>query len=842
MTPRPRRAAALFLAAWTAAGPAAASAAPFELTVDSIMRGPGLVGNPPDELRWSGDSRELFFEWKLAGEDEDSTWVVSVDRPQPRRLSEDERRLAPATSGAWDATGRRLAFVEMGDIVVVDTVARTRRQLTRTAAAEDDPRWARRDTAVTFIRDNSLYVLPVTGGGDGLVQVVDVGPPKPSPAPTEAQKLLRDEERKLLQAVAEAADKKKRDEEKKKRAAPPRFEITDKQRVTDGLLSPDERHVFLLVVDKADGARAPDIPRYVTESAYTESTPARTNVGDAQERERLAVFDLQTGKPVWASGAFAGPASLSDAGAVARPPPSTPSPTPSPEPSPSPAAPEPQYRETVWSMPIVSPDGRFAVAAVSSFDLQDRWIVAVDPATGAIRVLHHEHGDAWVRDLGTGSYDASNFGFLPDGRTVFFLSEHTGWMHLYTVPADGGPVRALTSGEWEVGAADLAPGKRTFLISTTEAHPGERQLYTVPVDGGPRTRLTTLTGHNTGVLSPDERTLGLLHSSGNRPPEVYLAPARPAGALTQVTTSTTPEWRSYPWVDPQLVAIPARDGVKVPARLYTPEMVGKTRDPKKPAAIFIHGAGYLQNAHRYWSHVLPRVHVPPPARGPRLRRPRPRLPRQRGLRPRLAHRHLPPHGRQGPGGRAGRRGLSRLPEHGVDPARIGVYGGSYGGFLTLMALFTSPRHLRRRRRAAPGHGLGTLQPRLHVQDPERAHQRPRGLPHELADLLRGRAGRAAPHLPRARGRQRPRPGLDPPRAAPHRAPEGRLGARALSRGEARLRGGDELGRRVPPHPEAVRDPRARGGGPEALPAGRALTCRPGITPSSSSTTTTTTAR
>ena len=76
------------------------------------------------------------------------------------------------------------------------------------------------------------------------------------------------------------------------------------------------------------------------------------------------------------------------------------------------------------------------------------------------------------------------------------------------------------------------------------------------------------------------------------------------------------------------------------------------------------------------------------------------------------------------------------------PARIGVYGGSYGGFLTLMALFTSPDTFAAGRRAAPGHGLGALQPRLHLEHPQRAAGRPRGVPAQLAHLTSRRACRA----------------------------------------------------------------------------------------------------
>jgi dipeptidyl aminopeptidase/acylaminoacyl peptidase len=691
MTPA-RRVAALALAVLVALPPPAAPQAAFPLTVDSIMRGPKLVGHPPEELRFSGDSRELFFEWRLGTEDEAATWVVTPGRPTPRRLTDEERRLAPAASGRWDDARRRVVFRDEGDVVVVDTVARTRRQVTRTTAPESSPRWARRDTAVTFVRDNSPYVVPVSGdAGDGLVQLVDAGPAKPEPRLTEAQRFLREEERRLLEAVAEAADKKKREEDKKKKAAPPRFEITDKQSVPDALLSPDDRHLFLLVADKAEGARVADMPAYVTESGYTEVTATRTKVGDAQERRRLAIFDLQTGAHVWASGAFAGPA---------PPPRPSPSPAPSPSPSPSPMptptptpAPSPSpdpYREVRWSLPIVSRDGRFAVAAVRSADQEDRWVVAVDPASGATRVLHHEHGEAWVRELGDGSYDESNFGFLADGRTVFFTSEHTGWMHLYTVDAAGGPVRALTSGAWEVTWVDLAADRRSFLLTTTEVHPGERHLYTMPVAGGPRTRLTSETGSNTGVLSPDGRTLGIVRSTSNRPPEVFLAAARPGAPLTQVTTSPTAEWLSYPWLDPKLVSFRARDGVMVPARLFTPEMLGRPRDPAKPAVVFIHGAGYLQNAHRYWSYYYREYmfHHLLAERGYVVLDLDYRGSAGYGREWRTAiYRHM--------GGKDLEDVLdgaaSLASDHGADPRRIGVYGGSYGGFLTLMALFTSPQ-------------------------------------------------------------------------------------------------------------------------------------------------------
>src|SRR4051812_3869856 len=138
-----------------------AASVPFPLTVDSIMRGPKLVGYPPTGLRWSGDSARLYFEWRQPGEDEAATWLVARDAGDPRRLTDAERRTAPPPNGVWDTAHRRVIFVDEGDVVLVDSIAGTRRQITRTTGDEANPRWARRETAVTFTRDNNLYLVPV---------------------------------------------------------------------------------------------------------------------------------------------------------------------------------------------------------------------------------------------------------------------------------------------------------------------------------------------------------------------------------------------------------------------------------------------------------------------------------------------------------------------------------------------------------------------------------------------------------------------------------------------------------------------------------------------------------
>jgi dipeptidyl aminopeptidase/acylaminoacyl peptidase len=317
--------------------------------------------------------------------------------------------------------------------------------------------------------------------------------------------------------------------------------------------------------------------------------------------------------------------------------------------------------------------------------------VHVDPTTGRTRVLDHAHDAAWVRDIGAAGNTGGGLGWLPDNRRVWFLAEHTGWMQLYTVDVSAASASRVpvTEGAFEIDSVEVSPDGESFYVQSTETHPSERQIYRVSASGGARERLTASTGAHQAAVSPDRQTLGLISSTANRPPEVSLMPNRAGAAASQITTSTNEEWRRHRWVEPELVTYKARDGALVHARVYTPEMVGAKRHPGQPAVIFVHGAGYLQNAHRYWSSYYREYmfHHLLASRGYVVLDPDYRASAGYGRDWRTAIY-----------GWMGGHDLNDVVDgaaylasaHRVNPKRIGVYGGSYGGFITLMAMFTSP--------------------------------------------------------------------------------------------------------------------------------------------------------
>ncbi len=661
----------------------APAAARLQLSIDTIMKGPDLVGWPPSAVRWSADSQKLYFDWRKPGEKEAATYVVDRAGGEPRKLSDEDVKQAPSANGRWDKARRRLLYADGGDVVIHDGTTGKRVPVTRTSGGESNPRWARNDTHVTYVRDGNLFIVPVSADAAGsstmVTQLTDVAPRRAEPRLTDSQKFIRDEEQKLIEYLRQQKEQKDKAEEKAKKDKLPSFELADRQTAVDLMLSPDETHVFLVVGERPAGAKNTIVPNYVTESGYTEDIPARTNVGDTQDRRLLAILNLKTGKSVWADGSFAPPVAEQEKA----------KPTPGEKPATDPPAPGRRAeREIRWSMPVVSADGRHVVSSARSGDNKDRWMVTLDPESGKTSVIDVLRDEAWVRETGFGG---GGIEFLPDNRRIAFLSERDGWMHLYTldVSADDVKAKQLTSGSWEVSSAEVARDGKKFYITTSEVHPGERHLYTLPLDGGERARLTTMAGSNDATVSPDESTLALVHSYSNKPPEIFVMPNRAGGAATQITTTPTAEWRAFGWIDPKVVTFKARDGVDVYARVFTPEMIGARRDPSRPGVVFVHGAGYLQNAHRYWSSYFREYmfHNLLASRGYVVLDVDYRASAGYGRDWRTAiYRHM--------GGKDledvvdGAKYLAAKEQ--VNPRRIGVYGGSYGGFITLMALFTTP--------------------------------------------------------------------------------------------------------------------------------------------------------
>ncbi len=694
----------------TASAQQTAQVKTFDLTIDNIMRGPGLVGYEPTGVRWSADSTKIYFTWKRADEPrvaETSTYVVNADGSGLRKLTEEEaRQQAPPAGGDLSDDKRSIVYAESGDIFLYKVQTGERRQLTKTADVEANPRFIRDQRHISFTRQNNLYALALdTGMLEQLTEIRLPGGAGGGPGPggpaagqnqdaarrgTDSQEALKKEERELLGAVRERAEKresddKRREEREKGRRKP--FQLTAGQSTGNMSLTPDGKFVIVSINQTAIGAKNTIVPNYVTESAYTESIPSRTKVGDMQGASRIAIVSVETGEVTWVDHgqrlAVAPPVQRTEQTA-------TPQPTPGAATGQAQGTargqggpPQPRDREVQLSPLQWSDDGKNAVLQGRSRDNKDRWIMHLDPTTGKTKILVSIRDDAWV-----GGPGAFTLGWLPDNKRVYFQWERDGFSHLYTVSMDGGQPVQLTSGTFEVFDVHLSEDKTKFYFTSSEGSFFERNLYSMSFDGGTRTRLTSMPGNNQAVVSPDQTTLAIVRSFANKPPELYMAPNKTGvteAEIKQVTNSPTDEWKSYKWIVPPIVSFKARDGATVYGRFYKPAGFKKG----SPAVVFVHGAGYLQNVHNWWSTYY---------------------------REYMFHHFLMEKGyavldidyRASAGyGRDWRTGIYRhmggkdltdhvdaaqylVSEHGVDAKRIGIYGGSYGGFITLMALFTTP--------------------------------------------------------------------------------------------------------------------------------------------------------
>lgn len=97
----------------------AAAAQQFDLSIDNIMRGTGLYGWTPEDVRWSPDGQRVYFSWKLYTdtlEKDRDTYVVNRDGSGLRKLSDDEKKDAPPANAQWTRDKHRAVFTDEGDV------------------------------------------------------------------------------------------------------------------------------------------------------------------------------------------------------------------------------------------------------------------------------------------------------------------------------------------------------------------------------------------------------------------------------------------------------------------------------------------------------------------------------------------------------------------------------------------------------------------------------------------------------------------------------------------------------------------------------------------------------
>ena len=644
------------------------------LTVEKIMKDPKWMGTQPSAPQWSVDGQYLFFKWNPDQAPADSLYYISTQNSTPQKAGALGRTTVMYSDVTFNPARTAYTYIKDGDVFLGGS--KTVR-ITQTTEFESNPRFAFGGTKLVYSRNQNLFAWDIASGATSqLTNFVKGTAPKEEKKETAVtqDKWLADDAVAMSQVLQRRKTKRELGDSIQKKLKPKELRsiYTDDKMVQAITISPDGRFVTYRLLKAATGGKTTIIPNYVTETGYTTDINGRTNVGEPQGTMEMFVWDTDkdTVLPV-KTDSLPGIKDLPDYAKDYPVKDTT-------------KNKKPATRAVSIQGPYWNEKGSHAIVNIYSQDNKDRWIALLDGATGKLSVVDRQRDEAWIGGPVAGRFGGSGNVWI-DENVFWFQSEASGYAHLYTYNVTTQTKTARTSGNYEVQSVQLSAAKKFFYITTNEVHPGEQHYYRLPVTGGKAEKLTAMTGANQPELSPDEKQFAFLYSYSNKPWELYLQKTQPGSAKQITDQAQSALFKSYAWRDPEVITFKAEDGADVHARLYKPA----SPHASKPAVIFVHGAGYLQNAHKWWSSYF---------------------------REYMFHNLLVDNGytvldidyRGSAGyGRDWRTGIYRymggkdLSDHvdgakylvqnlGIDPKRIGIYGGSYGGFITLMAMFTKP--------------------------------------------------------------------------------------------------------------------------------------------------------
>lgn len=300
----------------------------------------------------------------------------------------------------------------------------------------------------------------------------------------------------------------------------------------------------------------------------------------------------------------------------------------------------------------------------------DRTLTLYDPQNRALHDVWSDHGESRI-------YNNIASAWHPDGLRILLTGDLDERYRLYLLtPGDSHP-KPLTHGPYDVDGAAIARPKSPYIyFVSSEPAPEQRQVWRLPAEGGKAERVSTLAGANTPIVSPDGNAVALLHSDDQTPTELYLGNRR-------ITHSPPADFAGRAWAKVRYTSFKGSTaGVELHARILEPPSLDQT---KKYPVIF--GPVYTNTVRNHWDG------------------------RWEGLMQLLVQRsyilvQVDSRGSTGYG-RAFREkflsqwGSSDLDDYQdavaymkslpyVDPKRIGIFGSSYGGLITIFALFKKP--------------------------------------------------------------------------------------------------------------------------------------------------------
>lgn len=640
------------------------------LQLEDIMKGNEFIGNQPENHRWSVDGKTMLFDWNPKNEIGNSTYFCNTNSGTPQKVTTTN----PIYDIDYDASQKQFDVIYYTNQGVLYSYTKATKKNKKVLHSTD-----RITAIVRSINPNSIFfqqnrnVYQLNTQDFSIIQLSNFKSGKEKVKSEETEGFLKKQQDELFQFVRDEKQSTKwyEDKSKSKKESFPKEIYYDKSSLEQIKPSPEGKFITFRVSDYPTPATT-KVENFITADGYTRQDKSRSKVSvENFSKHKLGIFNVEKDTTYYVS--FADLSGINDT---------------------------PKYYQeydnlkdksdyetgVIMQSPVYSKDGKNAVLELRSQDNKHRWIVQLDLNSGKITELDHQHDEAWIGGPGIPGYNfgGGTLGFI-DNSTIYFQSEVSGFSHLYTLNLQTKKRETLTNGKWEVRNVTLANDNKSFYITTTTTHPGNRSFYKLDIASKKMTGILTNDGNYEVELSPDEKNLLVRYSFKNKPWELYVGANKPNTDLKQITFSTTSEFKKYNWASPEVITFKASDGINVNARLYQP----KTENKNKAAIIFVHGAGYLQNAHNYWSsyHREFMFH---------------------NLLTDLGYTVLDIDYRASDGyGRDFRTGIYRhmggkdLSDHldgkkylvenlGIDNERVGIYGGSYGGFITLMALLTEP--------------------------------------------------------------------------------------------------------------------------------------------------------